>query len=187
MSETTVNPTRWGAHAVVQRAQQTGRYAGPVSSLTPANQVPSSETGHVVIRLRELMLARGLISGPKAPRAYRGQPSIAGLARMTGLSRDKCWQLLNHPSTMRHFSFSTIAAICHAFKCQPGDFLAWQPSFTSYDRVMGMVTDDLLSTKYGMGLTPRAAVEREDRERGARRGRVPPLGLDTDAEVTNPP
>jgi DNA-binding Xre family transcriptional regulator len=171
----------WNPRYAVARAIESGNFNGPVSSITPSAHMPPQKDGVIVIKLRELMLSRGLVSGPKAPRPYRGQPSVALLMRMTGLSRDKCWQILNHPSTMRHFSFSTIAAICKAFKCQPGDFLEWRASYTSFDRITGMVKEDTLSTKYGMGLTDRPETDREDAEREAKlRRKQPSYFIDTD-------
>jgi DNA-binding Xre family transcriptional regulator len=172
--DTYTNPNAWNPRAVVAKAARNRTYSGPVSSITQAHEMPPGPNGYIVIKLRELMLSRGLVSGPKAPRLYRGQPSIALLMRMTGLSRDKCWQLLNHPSSMRHFSFSTISALCKAFKCQPGDLFIWQSSYTTFDRITGMVREDTLSTKYGMGLTDRPETEREDTGREAHLRRKQP-------------
>jgi hypothetical protein len=144
--------------------------------------MPPGPNGYIVIKLRELMLSRGLVSGPKAPRLVQGSAQYrTPHANDRPQSRDKCWQLLNHPSSMRHFSFSTIAAICKAFKCQPGDLFIWQSSYTSFDRITGMVREDTLSTKYGMGLTDRPETEREDAEREAHlRRKQPSYFIDTD-------
>lgn len=155
------NPDFWNPRAVVARADRTGKLPGPVSPSNPPPAYPAPEYGVITIHLKELMISRGMVNGPRTQRAYRGQPSIAQLCRATGLHRDKAWQLLNHPHTIRHFSFSTIAKICKALKCQPGDFLRWQPTFTSFDQVMGLVREDTLSTKYGMGIDPESRTARD--------------------------
>ena len=74
----------------------------------------------IIVKLREAIAAHHLRTGE--------QVTYEALAQRTGLSRATLESIASRPSY--NATLSTIAAICRALGCQPGDILELLPDET---------------------------------------------------------
>lgn len=91
--------------------------------------------GVVVISLAELMVAKGL-TNTRGPRATRGLANAHWLARNTGMAVETTWALLRHPDKVRGITLESIAKICAALDCQPGEWLSYRHSIPAGDPLL---------------------------------------------------
>lgn len=77
--------------------------------------------GSVRLRLREVMLARGYAHPSTG--SYAGRPNIHRLAREVGMAYDALHYLVVRPDEAVMIRFDTLAKLCYALGCEPGDLL----------------------------------------------------------------
>jgi putative transcriptional regulator len=76
----------------------------------PRGNGPPGETGMIEVRLHELIAARGI--------------TLAELSHRVGVTVVNLSVLKN--GRARAIRFSTLARLCEALDCQPGDLLSWR-------------------------------------------------------------
>jgi putative transcriptional regulator len=93
----------------------------------PATLRDELAPGHIRFHLDSLMRKAGLVN--RTGRSdTRGKTSLLGLSRRSGISPNTCWQLLRHPETINRLELGTLARLCAALGCQPGDLLEYVPN-----------------------------------------------------------
>ena len=75
------------------------------------HEAGTGETGHIVLRLDRIMVERGR--------------SLNWLADQVGITNVNLSKIKNN--RVSAIRFSTLAAICEALNCQPGDILEYVP------------------------------------------------------------
>lgn len=75
--------------------------------------------GEVILDVVPMMHKRGIL--------WNGKPSVLGLSRATGISRSLCYYIIHDPHHSTGFRWETIARLCEALKCQPGDLIRYVP------------------------------------------------------------
>jgi len=88
--------------------------------------------GRIVTNVTELANRRGLLI-QKGPHA--GKVNIQALHRLSGVSTATLWYLLRKPETFVALDFHTLAKLCFALDCQPGDLFRYE-RFPSADGVV---------------------------------------------------
>lgn len=97
--------------------------------------MPQITPGKVKLDLVEACRKAGY-SLTVGPYKHRGKPNAALLCARTGLAYTTIWGLLRQPEKIHRLDLDTIARLCHALQCQPGDILAYDPQPTGprYER-----------------------------------------------------
>lgn len=80
--------------------------------------------GRIVSNIPEMAIRRGF--GFKDGSAYAGKVNIQRLHRASDISRATLYYMLRHPETFTQMDFNTIAKLCFALDCQPGDLLKYE-------------------------------------------------------------
>jgi DNA-binding Xre family transcriptional regulator len=79
--------------------------------------------GRIVSKVAEIAAKRGyaITNGP-----HRGKINIQKLNRISGISTASLWYLLRRPETFLSLDVHTLAKLCFALDCQPGDLLRYE-------------------------------------------------------------
>lgn len=78
--------------------------------------------GAIKFRLKEMMLARGLVhqAGP-----HKGKPHVKALENLTHIDYSTLTELLLRGNGIQAISWGTLGRLCKALNCQPGDLIVY--------------------------------------------------------------
>jgi DNA-binding Xre family transcriptional regulator len=96
--------------------------------------------GSIISHVPEVALALGY-------RNKKGNVATTRLARESGISTATLHFLINQPEAFRQLNLITLAKLCKALKCQPGDLFEYVPGLSTsalgidvstFDNLMGV-------------------------------------------------
>lgn len=100
--------------------------------------------GRIVTNLHEMARRRGFLID-KGP--HTGKINIQQLHRVSGISTATLYYLTRHADTFMQLDFHTLAKLCFALDCQPGDLFRYErfpkPGSTPVGDPDALILDEL--------------------------------------------